>query len=560
MRFHYIKNLKNKKYKLQKGKKSVFSLALAGVMLVATLTGCGQQKADVDASAPTYDSQVTTGTTDETTNSNAPITQEQYDELMRRMDAYENSNPFAAYVAEDTFTQAEWDAFVAECRSTFAGKINNVNEEGLKTAFVLFNIDYLDANAKQVLINHYSQGRDIEAELYNLYPVLSQVREYNTELTNADNYLSYTSIMKDEKDKAILSVLDGYAKEVITLRQDLKEENVQRIQEIFDIIDAFSRGTGTIKVTINGETVEVAQGNLSHGGIFAAENIAQDISVLCKDIVSQEKREDLDKMLNSRNTLAKTQEIVIKYTSISSITATGINEEEQAKVVSNFNKQLDIVASELEVMGVTREEAQALLIITNIDYFMDSANSQNAFSVIYKDGFDINGTFAQAEEAVRKIQAYDDTQAKVYDMARLVMNSEADALSLRGFTAAAHGIVSTDASVAQATVNDVKGYSQFSKDVTFSYEIKKDDGTTEVRTIDKNGISTGARQVINWYTYYTVSNHKTVYGDKADAILPLVDGSQDGLNPYDSIVLMVEEQCAENNIVIYNYTVGGNTK
>jgi len=49
-------------------------------------------------------------------------------------------------------------------------------------------------------------------------------------------------------------------------------------------------------------------------------------------------------------------------------------------------------------------------------------------------GFDINGTFEKAEEAVRKIQAYDDTHDVVYNMSRLVMNSEGDLLALKAFS------------------------------------------------------------------------------------------------------------------------------
>jgi len=580
MKFHFIADLKEKAYALQKKKGGIKKITL-GLALVMLLSGCGAQKGN-DVSAENsqtpnqYHSQVdqqgdlsngATSTTDSSTEDTntedtAMTDSEKIAELQRRIDALENAstNTFASFTANDTFTQAEWDAFVVECKNAFVGKINNVDEEGMKAAFIIFNIDYLEDNAKQVLLNHYSQGQDVEAELNNIYAVLSQVREHNTELTNADDYLSYTAAIKDEQDKAILTVLDNYAKEVITLKQDLNDTNRQRIQEIFDIIDAFSRGEGTIKVTINGEVKEFAQANLSHGGIFAAENIAQDISVLSRNIVSQEKREDLDKLLNSRNTLAKTQETIIKYTAISSINAPGINEEEQTKVVNTFNYYLDVISGELAAMDITREETQALLMITNIEYFMDSANSQNAFGIIYKDGFDINGTFEKAEEAVRKIQAYDDTHDVVYNMSRLVMNSEGDLLALKAFSQFAHGITSTDATVVQSTANTIKGFSQYSKDVTIDYEITRADGTTETCKIDKNGLTSGAKQVINWYTYYSVSNHKTAYGATADAILPLVDGSEYGLDPYESIVLMVEDKCADNNIVIYNYNMGGNTK
>ena len=365
--------------------------------------------------------------------------------------------------------------------------------------------------------------------------------------------------MLDEQDKAIISVLDGYAKEVITLRSDLTEANVNRIKEIFDIIYKFSNGTGTIKVTINGAEQDIAQIHLSHGGIFAAENIAQDISVLSRNIVSQEDREKLDSELRSKDTLAKTQEKINIYTAMASVNAKGVNAEAQEKVVNQYNYQLGVIAKELEVMGVTAEEAQALFTVTNIDYFMDSTNSQHAFDVIYENGFDINAAFTNAEEAVRKIQAYDDTQEQVYDMARLVIASEADAISLRAFTQTAHGVTSSDATVVANAAHIVKGYTQFSSEATVDYQTKDANGDVVNHSIDKNGLGKGAYQVVNWYTYYSVSNHKSAYGTIADSLIQLVDGSQVGLNPYEQIVLEVEDYCAENNIVVYNYEVG-NTK
>ena len=569
MKIHFIEKLKNRKFKLQKATRKI-SLALASITLVGALTGCGaKQNTEVpvtnDNINPTYNSTLDQGAQAEESQEGVatPNAEEsleaQIAALQQRLDELENANPYSAVAANDTYTQDKWDEFVTEAKKVLAGKINNENQEGIEAALLLFNIDYLDDNAKQVLLTHYEQGQDVEAELNKLYAVLSQVREYNTEIDSADNYLSYADVMLDEQDKAIISVLDGYAKEVITLRSDLTEANVNRIKEIFDIIYKFSNGTGTIKVTINGAEQDIAQIHLSHGGIFAAENIAQDISVLSRNIVSQEDREKLDSELRSKDTLAKNQEKINIYTAMASVNAKGVNAEAQEKVVNQYNYQLGVIAKELEVMGVTAEEAQALFTVTNIDYFMDSTNSQHAFDVIYENGFDINAAFTNAEEAVRKIQAYDDTQEQVYDMARLVIASEADAISLRAFTQTAHGVTSSDATVVANAAHIVKGYTQFSSEATVDYQTKDANGDVVNHSIDKNGLGKGAYQVVNWYTYYSVSNHKSAYGTIADSLIQLVDGSQVGLNPYEQIVLEVEDYCAENNIVVYNYEVG-NTK
>ncbi len=568
MKFHFIEKLKEKRsYKLQKQQRKI-ALALASISLVCMLSGCGNRNIDENNNQnivnPTYNSQTDPNVQSENgadvdTPTSDKSVEDQLAELQRRIDELENANPYSAIAANDTYTQDKWDAFVTECKNILFGKINNENQEGIEAAILLLNIDYLDENAKQVLLTHYEQGQDVEAELSKLYSVLSQVREYNTTTATADTYLSYADIMLDENDKAIIAVLDGYAKEVMTLRNDLTDANRTRIQEIFDIVYKFSNGTGTIKVTINGQEKDVAQIELSHGGIFVAENIAQDISVLSKNIVSQEERENLDKELNSRDTLAKTQEKVNIYTAMASVNAKGVNAEAQEEIVNKYNYQLGVIAKELEVMGVTAEEAQALFTLTNIDYFMDSANSQHAFDAIYEDGFDINATFRNAEEAVRKIQAYDDTQSQVYDMARLVIESIPDAISLRAFTQTAHGIVSSDENTVDNAVNIIKGYTQFSSDATINYQDQDKDGNVINHSIDKNGLGKGAYQVVNWYTYYSIINHKSAYGAVADSLIPLVDGTQFGLNPYDQIVLEVEDYCAENNIIVYDYEVG-NTK
>lgn len=568
MKFHFIQKMQEKiSYKLQKSRGKI-ALGLASISLISVLSGCGAQNVDAnttpDVYNPVYNSesdpnaQAENGANSDTPEATQSL-EDEIAELRRQLDELQSANPYSSIAANDTYTQDKWDAFVAECKNVLSGKINNENQEGIEAALILFNIDYLDENAKQVLLTHYEQGQDVEAELNKLYAVLSQVREYNTELDSVDNYLSYADVMLDENDKAIIAVLDGYAKEVLTLKKDLTDANKARIQEIFDIIYKFSNGTGTIKVTINGEEKDIAQIHLSHGGIFAAENIAQDISVYSRNIVSEEKREQLDAELRSKDTLAKTQEKINLYTAMASVNAKGVNAEEQEKIVNQYNYQLGVIANELEAMGVTAEEAQALFTVTNIDYFMDGANSQHAFDIIYENGFDINATFKNAEEAVRKIQAYDDKQEQVYDMARLVIASEADAISLRAFTQTAHGVVSSDASVVANAAHVVKGYTQFSSEATVNYQTKDKDGNVVNHSIDKNGLGKGAYQVVNWYTYYSVSNHKGAYGRVADSLIQLVDGSQTGLNPYEQIVLEVEDYCAENNIIVYNYEVG-NTK
>lgn len=523
--------------------KKVIALTLASVATVGMLTGCGDKQA---ADTATQDTTLTV--------------EQQLELLQKRVDELEANNGFNIG-AEDTYSQVDWDAFVKDGLAVVNNKINNNSDVRFELALSILNIEYLSENGEKVLTEQLSRGEDVESVLNAQYSLASQIREWNTEIDSADDYLPYSSLVLSSTDKDILSNLEGYAKEVITLKQDLTKKNKERIQEIFDMFLAFSNGTGTIKMTVDGTSKEVAELDLSRGGILAAENIAQTISLMSKDIVSQELREELDGELRSQDTLAKVQELIIKYSTLG--TLDGVNTELQAQIFEQYNQSFAVIKSELAAMNVTEEEAKALYSLCNIDYFVDSLESQNVFDLIYADGIDINSLFELSESAISKIVAHNDAQASIddiYDMARLSISNVGDAISLRAFAQTAYNVNSKDATVAQNAINTVKGYSQYSSDVTVDYQTKAEDGTIVNHSLDKNALSKGATQIVNLYTYYSVINHKATYGGYADAILPLVDGSQNGLSPYDSIVLMVEDHCADRNLIVYDYTMGETTQ
>ncbi len=535
----YFDKLKNATLHKEGLLKKTAGIALSATALATVLTACGQtQNVDTSDTPTTDTSAVETG---------GDLTE---------TDVTWNEEAYQSYVADDTLMEDEWSQFIEDSYSMFSGKINNQDKKDFESAMILLNINALDEAGKGILLNHYKDGQDVERELDRLYSLLSQVREWNTEITSADDYVSFADVMLNENDQIILSALDDYAKEVITLRQNLTEENEARIQEIFNIVRDFVTGKGTIKVTIDGEEVDVAEIHLSRGAVFAAENVAQDISVLSRNIVSEEERTELDNQLRDQDALAATQTVMNTYLGAASAIFPGQNVDERNSIVETYNQGLAIITGELQEMGVTADEAKALYTLANIDFFMDSVNSQDAFADIYRDGFSINDMFKQAEEAVRKIQIHDDQSTEVYDMARLFMADEEDAISLRAFTNMAHGIVSTDASVVANTANTVKGYSQFSRDVTVNYQTTREDGTVETHSLDKRVLSKGAAQIANLYSFYSVMNNKPAYGRLADAIIPLVDGSQAGLDPYDQIVLEVQDYCVRNNIVAFDYEMG----
>lgn len=235
------------------------------------------------------------------------------------------------------------------------------------------------------------------------------------------------------------------------------------------------------------------------------------------------------------------------------------SEEETNAIVQMIKSNREIVANEVASMNVTTEEAYALYTVANIDYLMDTANSQNAFKILYNDYFDINKTFSYAESAVSKIELYnmsvtDDSQ--LYTYGHFFIDSETDIVSTRAITLLAHNLHSQNKSVLDENVKKLKGYTQYSSEVTINYT-----RNGEEVSLDKNALTKGGNQVIDWITYYAFLNNKSnINNDQlVNDMIKLVDGSTEGFNVYYDIVLMVEEYCAENNLVVYDYVVGENS-
>lgn len=519
------------------GKKAV-ALTLASISLVGMLTGCSPK---TDEAVVENDTTISA----ETLNEQLSATEEKIQSIL-------NEN----ICNNDTYFQADWDKFTDEAYSVVDGKINNEDSVSFQTALSIYNIDYLSENGRGVLISQYSTGADVERILTTEYSLSSQIREWNTEIDSAENFIEMSDFVLVEKDKVVLEYLESLAKEVITLKSDLTKENKARIQEIFDIVSAFISGTGKLEMTIDGETVKVAEAELDRGSVLVAETIAQTISVNVKDIVSQEEREQLDGELRSKDSLAKVQEEIITYRAYG--TLDGVNEEVQAEMYANYEAAFAIVEKELAVIGVSSEEAQALYTLFNIDYFMNSLEAQNVFATIYADGFNINAMHAHAESAVNKIMDYNDSCKdinEIFNFGKLSIDNTIDAVSLKALGATLYNVNSTNAEVSQVSVNTVKGYTQFSSDVTVNFQTKAEDGTIRDHSYDKNALSAGAKMVSNMITYYSLQNHKSAYGAYQESLVTYVDGST-AMDPYEGIVLMIQDHCAKNNVIYYDYEIG----
>lgn len=519
--------------------KQAIALTLASIGIVGMLTGCSTKTNDANVETP-----------------DTTISSEALDEQLAAAEDHVQAILSENICNNDTYFQEDWNQFVTDSYSVVDGKINNDDAVSFQTALSIYNIDYLSQNGRGILINQYSTGADVERILTTEYSLSSQIREWNTEIDSAENFIEMSDFVLVEKDKAVLEYLESLAKEVITLKSDLTKENKARIQEIFDIVSSFISGTGKLEMTIDGETVKVAEAELDRGSVLVAETIAQTISVNVKDIVSQEEREQLDGELRSKDSLAKVQEEIITYRAYG--TLDGVNEEVQAEMYANYEAAFAIVEKELAVIGVSSEEAQALYTLFNIDYFMNSLEAQNVFATIYADGFNINAMHAHAESAVNKIMDYNDSCKdinQIFNFGKLSIDNTIDAVSLKALGATLYNVNSTNAEVSQVSVNTVKGYTQFSSDVTVNFQTKAEDGTIRDHSYDKNALSAGAKMVSNMITYYSLQNHKSAYGAYQESLVTYVDGST-AMDPYEGIVLMIQDHCAKNNVIYYDYEIG----
>ena len=459
------------------------------------------------------------------------------------------------------YTQEMFDAFVNDAWASLNGKINNINEEDFRIALMILNIDYLNENNPQIIIDACARGIDVERELNKMYNVLSQIREYNTSLAEGETYYSFSNLMISAKDRAVLPVLENYARTVHQFNPE-NPEDVERANQIFDNVLGFSKGETKLPVVIGDQLIEVAQIELTKGGVIASENIMQDISVSSQRLVSEERRAELDQSLMMRDVIAKIQEILIEKNAIAGVTVSTASSEEQAQILEQVNYMETELANEVAPFGVTQEESDALFVIANIDYFMNSTNSHNVFTTMYANGFNLDQTMELAESAVRKIEEHNLTVTNandLYNYGHYFIESETDIISVRAMVEEVHRLKSTDAEVVADTIMDIKAYTQYSSEGYVTYQENSNGELSGPIRLDKNALDKGGNQVIDWITYYALMNYRQLFvGNEGlyDALVQYVSDRTNGLTPYDDIVLMVDDFCAENNITVYNYEVG----
>lgn len=442
-----------------------------------------------------------------------------------------------------------------------SGKINNTDNEDLKSAVALINIDYIIVNDDSLLQTLYPNGLNAKNELNNLYELLSQVREYNSNLTSSMDFAPLASLSMIEKDQIILSKMDEYTKTIIDLVQNPTKSDKEEIKEIFSIVNAFFNGTGTIDVLINGETVAFDKTDLSNGGSVLIENDAQVISVLCQNIISEKERAALDKKLNSKDGLYNIEVLLEKFGNTDENVKEALidgynytNTEVQEANVKAFNDLVDINYEEIKDFGVTREQVYCLMTIINADHFAEDVDNSRTLAGLYEDGLDLAYVAGEAEAAVEVIQAYNALNPdNLYNYGHMFIDSKEGILVTRALVETISNIpASIDNSkdlLANSEFNWIKSFNQYSNEAYVSYT----EDNKELH-IDKNGLDAGERLLVDYISSCAFKKYKSVLSNNVyNGLISLVDGSTQ-LDPYDSLVIMLDGYCANSHEVEYQYT------
>ena len=426
--------------------------------------------------------------------------------------------------------------------------INSLEGDNLETALLILNMSYLKSNNIAILDSYFKKSNDIDQndEMNQLYKLLSSIRENNTNINNTNDFISFEKLLfsidseNQNEDYKVINYLETKIKELISNKEDLKEENI--IND-FNRIKEFACG--------NCEILGLYQVDLSNDAIIASENLMQQYSVLVKNYISFEQREELDKILNSHNYLYNVEMNIAELNGYARPTSSS---EEIVNIEKKLLHQREVGYEEVIAYGVTKEEYYSFFAIAIIYYFVKDINNNEVFKKIYGEKIDIDSIFENAESAVQKIQAHNfsSTSEEIYDYGHIYISSVGDIINTRYVVNLSYDISTSEGFT--TSINKLKLYNQYSEELdetTYTYK-------NETYRIAKNSIGEGATQVNNWISYYTfILNRKKINNDNfVDNMISLVDGSQDGLNPYDEIVLMVTDFCANKNEGAFQYKIG----
>ena len=440
----------------------------------------------------------------------------------------------------DTFTAADFDALVDTARDLFDGRFNTMIDRDLRMSLIALNIQYLNAAAEDVMITQFYPGQDIQTSVLNpTYSLMSHIREWNLEIDDINNFMSMKDLFLCDRDIDIIEALEVYYKEAIVLAQNPTTENNRRYNEIFDMISAWIKGEGTIRV--NGNDVSYMDRNVgpTFGGMLAIETtIVNGISTKGVNIVPEEDRDELNQLLTGYSFLGRTREIFAAWKAVGTFVSPEITQEATDAIIAQFYFQLDALKNDFARAGISESELHDLLVIANASFFMGGENNNAAFARLFENGFYYEEMLESVRASIEKIYNFNDLNASnPIDLPSLIIYDENNPQRAINDLIIMDGVVqetmivahANQASAADAVLN-LKGFAQFSHRVVVSVDVEDENGNITSLDLTRNDLSIGAHKITNIWLYNSVKSELETYGSYADAIRDLVNDSQEGLN------------------------------
>ena len=540
-----MKNLRFCKESLKK------LIAGASAIVMMSLSSCGTKIPQNDKISDTQNSSVTT--VDESSS-------------MVTADKNSSSEVDNNVVKEETdysktgiYTENDWNKFEKRVYLSLEDTSINISESDLNTALLMLNQEYLtntNQEKTQLILDNYfknSEGVNVYDDANQLFQLLAEVRNYNTEYYADNNIYSLSNFLIPElvsaDDMAVIVKLEEY---VSVVRAYYKNTDYvpskDEVIDIFNSVKEFGMGTGKIA----GKT----QVSLSNGAIFITENLVQEISVMCQEVVPKKQRAELDDKLNSINcldNLEKSWAAMAYY--VDRNTDTKFDETLYNNIL---NKRESLSSLVKQCTAVSDDNFDALYAIANIDFFMRDTKNVLIFEKLYGEDFNITEAYKSAEDAVAQINFYnysiDTTKSdkEVFDLSEIFIDSKEDSLSVKGIVSAIDNLNSKDTNKINKAAKFLLDYSKYSNLATVN---AYDPDTDETLLLDKNSLSKGGTQVVNWLTTYAMVTYRKEINNElyVKNTLALVDGTSDISNIYAEIVVMYDEHCALRNTEEYNY-------
>lgn len=428
-----------------------------------------------------------------------------------------------------------------------------LNEDDEKTAITVLNIDYILTENKDLLQEIYPDGLNSDKELKDYNTFISKYREYNTEIEKSEDFLTLSQYAEKELDKEIIEKLESLTKELI----DLVKSNgyKSRINEIFDLINKFYDNED---ITVNGTVIN--KDDLSNGFNLGSEAFGQIISVYSKDVVSQSKREELDKKLQAKDRINRVYTLLEKFgnTDENVINAyvegndTYLLDESDKTIINDYNTLCEEVMTDLSnrQIKVTKEEVEAAVTIANVDYFASDYVSAGALKSIIGNR-EIEDILVNTTSFVTKVENYNkkNTDTTNFYKYNIFMNSKNEeqvinSIAIKGALLNTYNLRKTVDSKASeqdilnnASFQAIKLYNQYSSDVT----IKGKDG----KVVTKNDTGMGTRYITDAIYYKALKELPHQF----KSINELVDNTNKKNSSINNISWAIDNKCSEYEFV-----------